>query len=86
MAKIQFIPVPSKQTLLFPSRLDEDIASDAPVRVIDQVLDKINIDGILKLYHVHGRNAFQPRMMLKIIICLYEQRAFLSSDRGTPQA
>ena len=76
MAKIQFIPVPSKQTLFFPSRLDEDIAADAPVRIIDQVLDKINIAGILKLYHVHGRNAFQPRMMLKIIIYAYMNNVY----------
>ena len=76
MAKIRFMPVPSKQTLLFPSRLDEDIAADAPVRIIDQVLDKINIDGILKLYHAEGRNPFQPRMMLKIIVYAYMNNVY----------
>ena len=63
MSKVQFIPNLSKEILLFPSRIDEDIADDAPVRIIDYVLDKIDISNILKLYHVKGRNAFYPRMM-----------------------
>ena len=71
MAKVQFIPNLSKEILLFPSRIDEDIADDAPVRIIDHVLDKIDISNILKLYHVKGRNAFYPRMMLKVIIYAY---------------
>ena len=68
MTKIQFISNLSKQTLLFPSRIDEDIADDAPVRIIDQVLENIDISRIVQLYHVHGRNAFHPRTMLKVII------------------
>lgn len=71
MSKVQFIPNLSKEILLFPSRIDEDIADDAPVRIIDYVLDKIDISNILKLYHVKGRNAFYPRMMLKVIIYAY---------------
>lgn len=54
MSKVQFIPNLSKEILLFPSRIDEDIADDAPVRIIDYVLDKIDISNILKLYHVKG--------------------------------
>ena len=50
MSKVQFIPNLSKEILLFPSRIDEDIADDAPVRIIDHVLDKIDISNILKLY------------------------------------
>ena len=52
----------SKQRIFgfFSSRIDEDIADDAPVRIIDHVLDKIDISNILKLYHVKGRNAFIP--------------------------
>ena len=71
MAKVQFIPNLSKEILLFPSRIDEDIADNAPVRIIDHVLDKIDISNILKLYHVKGRNAFYPHMMLKVIIYAY---------------
>ena len=71
MSKVQFIPNLSKEILLFPSRIDEDIADDAPVRIIDHVLDKIDISNILKLYHVKGRNAFYPRMMLKVLFYAY---------------
>ena len=72
MSKVQFIPNLSKEDPAFSfRRIDEDIADDAPVRIIDHVLDKIDISNILKLYHVKGRNAFYPRMMLKVIIYAY---------------
>ena len=76
MTKIQFISNLSKQTLLFPSRIDEDIADDAPVRIIDQVLENIDISRIVQLYHVHGRNAFHPRTMLKVIIYAYMNNVY----------
>ena len=76
MTKIQFISNLSKQTLLFPSRIDEDIPDDAPVRIIDQVLENIDISRIVQLYHVHGRNAFHPRTMLKVIIYAYMNNVY----------
>ncbi len=71
MAKVHFIPDMSKQSILFPSRIDENIPLNAPVRIIDQVLDQIDISRILSLYHVSGRSSFPPRMMLKVIIYAY---------------
>ncbi len=76
MAKVHFKSDISKQTLLFPSRLDQDIAPDAPVRVIDQVLDQIDITPIINLYHPKGCNAFHPRMMLKVVIYAYMNNVY----------
>lgn len=43
MSKVQFIPNLSKEILLFPSRIDEDIADDAPVRIIpNRSLEKVS--------------------------------------------
>ncbi len=66
----------SKQTILFPSRIDEDIASDAPVRIIDRVLDRLDLTRIIELYHSKGRNAFDPRMMLKVVIYAYMNNVY----------
>ncbi len=71
MSKLHFIPETSKQTLLFPSRLAADIPDNAPVRIIDRVLDRIDISRIVKRYHEKGRNAYYPRMMMKIVIYAY---------------
>lgn len=54
MSKVQFIPNLSKEILLFPSRIDEDIADDAPVRIIDKVLDKIDISNILPQFGIRN--------------------------------
>ena len=68
MAKVQFIPNLSKEILLFPSRIDEDIADDAPVRIIDHVLDKIDISNILKLYHYCPRDSFNISKSNNLIV------------------
>ena len=41
--KIHFRPYNPKQILLFPSRLDKDIAENDPVRVIDAVIDELKL-------------------------------------------
>ncbi len=35
MSKIHFSPYAPKQTILFPQRIDEDIAENNPVRMVD---------------------------------------------------
>lgn len=69
--KIHFRPYNPKQILLFPSRLDKDIAENDPVRVIDAVIDELKLDNFKKLYKETGRCPYHPKMMLKVIIYGY---------------
>ena len=69
--KLHFRPYNPKQTLLFPERLDKDIAEYAPVRVIDAVIDELKLDNFKKLYKETGRCAYHPKMMLKVIVYGY---------------
>ncbi|WP_075316832.1 hypothetical protein [Bacteroides togonis] len=39
MAKIHFRPYTPNQTVLFPQRIDEDIAENDPIRMVDAFLD-----------------------------------------------
>lgn len=48
--KIHFRPFNPKQILLFPERLDKDIAENDPVRVVDTVIDELKLDNFQKLY------------------------------------
>ncbi|MCH4183372.1 MAG: transposase, partial [Prevotella sp.] len=71
MAKIHFISYTPNQMVLFPQRIDEDIAENDPVRIINGIIDGLNLDNILKLYKESGRSPYHPRMMLKVIIYAY---------------
>jgi len=43
-AKIHFRDYNPKQTILFPQRLDKDIADNDPVRVVDAVIDNLKLE------------------------------------------
>lgn len=74
--KIHFRPYSNKQIVLFPQRIDEDIAGDAPVRVVDALIDGLDLGGFRKLYKEVGRSAYDPRMMLKAIIYGYMSNVY----------
>ena len=74
--KIHFRPYTNKQIVLFPQRIDEDIAEDAPVRVVDALIDGLDLSGFRKLYKEAGRSAYDPRMMLKAIIYGYMSNVY----------
>lgn len=57
--------------ILFPQRLDKDIAENDPVRVVDAVIDNLRLDNFRKLYKERGRSPYHPKMMLKVIIYGY---------------
>ncbi len=69
--KATFKPYNPDQLSLLPPSLDEMIPSNHVVRVVRDVIDKINIDSILKKYKGGGASSFHPKMMLKIIVYGY---------------
>ena len=71
MAKLHFRPYIPNQTVLFPQRIDENIASNDPVRIVNTVVDTLDLEGFNKLYKETGRCPYHPKMMLKVIIYAY---------------
>ena len=71
MAKIHFRPYNSNQTVLFPQRIDEDIAENDPVRMVNALVESLNLESFRKLYKECGRSPYHPRMMLKVILYAY---------------
>lgn len=69
--KLHFRDYNPKQLILFPERLDKDIAENDPVRVVDMVIDHLRLDNFKKLYKERGRSPYHPKMMLKAIIYGY---------------
>ena len=71
MSKIHFHPYTPNQLVLFPQRIDEDIAENDPVRLVSAIVDSLNLEAFRKLYKERGRSPYHPRMMLKVILYAY---------------
>lgn len=69
--KIHFRDYNPKQMILFPQRLDKDIAENDSVRVVDTVIDNLRLNNFKRLYKERGRSPYHPRMMLKAVIYGY---------------
>ena len=76
MAKIHFRPYTTKQILLFPQRIDENIADDDPVRLVNGLIDQLDLTSFRKLYKGYGRSPFHPQMMLKAVIYGYMNNVY----------
>ena len=70
-AKLHFREHINNQLVLFPERIDKDIAPDDPVRLVNAVVDSLDMGRIYSLYYDRGASPYHPRMMLKVIIYGY---------------
>lgn len=66
------------QMMLFPPSLDSMIAENHPVRVVNEVIDKIDISELLSTYKGGGSSSYHPRMLLKVVIYAYLKNTFSS--------
>ena len=78
MAKLAIKSDNRKQYLLLPPSLDELIPKNHLVRVVDAVIDHLDISDILATYRGGGNSAFHPRMMLKILVFAYLNNVYSS--------
>lgn len=69
--KLHFKSYTPNQLVLFPQRIDEDIAEDDPVRVVDTIVENLNLEDFKKLYRERGRSPYNPKMLLKVVIYAY---------------
>ena len=76
MAKIHYHPYTPNQLVLFPQRIDEDIAENDPVRIVNAIVDSLNLEAFKKLYKEKGRSPYHPRMMLKVILYAYMNNVY----------
>jgi transposase len=71
MAKPLFKALPLASPELFPVNIFERIPEQHPVRLISDVVDKLDISPITGEYKGGGTTAFAPRMMLKVLFYSY---------------
>ncbi len=59
------------ETLLLPPSLDEIISKTHVVRVVNDIIDRLDVSQILRNYKGGGSSCYNPRTMLKILIYAY---------------
>ena len=57
--------------LFFLLNPNDDIAENDPVRIVDAVVESLDLKEFKKLYRERGRCPYHPKMMLKIILYAY---------------
>lgn len=83
-SKVVFKDYNPNQNLLLPPSLDELIDDNHPVRVVNQVIDHIDIDPLIKKFKGGGTSSYHPRLLLKVLIYGYLTNQY--SSRKIEQA
>jgi transposase len=66
------------QIMLLPPSLEELIEVNHPVRVVSQVIDRIDVEPLLKQYKGGGTSSYSPRMLLKVLVYSYLNNLYSS--------
>src|SRR5476649_1514856 len=73
-----FKPYDQQQILAIPPTLEELIPASHPVRVVNEVINKLNIEPLLKAYHIRGSSSYHPLMLLKVLVYGYVTNIYSS--------
>jgi transposase len=76
--KVAFKETYQNQGMLLPPDLNDLVAPDHPVRIVNDVLERIDISDVLKLYKPGGTSSYQPRMLLKVLVFGYMNNIYSS--------
>ena len=75
---INFKDYNQQQNWLFPPSIEELIPSDHPVRVVNGVVEQLDLELLIKEYHRAGKPSYHPKMMLKVMIYAYMDNVYSS--------
>lgn len=67
-----------EQMLLLPPSLEELVADGHPVRVVNEIIDKIDINALLGAYNIKGCSCYHPKMLLKVLVFGYMSNIYSS--------
>jgi len=67
-----------QQAMLLPPSLEELISKEHPVRVVNEIIEKINLEPLLRQYKGGGTSSYHPKMLLKILVYGYVSNVYSS--------
>lgn len=76
--KLVFRGADQNQQMLFPPALEDFIPEDHPVRLVNKIVDSLDLDFVYKLYDPSGAAAYSPKIMIKILFFAYMQNIYSS--------
>lgn len=71
------------QILMLPPSLDELVPKEHPVRVVNDVINKINIQPLTEAYQSKGCSSYHPQMLLKVLVYGYVSNTYSSRKLET---
>src|SRR5690625_7528757 len=66
------------QNWLFPPSIQELSPQDHPVRIVNSVIEQIDIKPLLDTYSKEGHPSYHPKMMLKVMVYAYMDNIYSS--------
>jgi len=82
--KVVFKTYDQGQLSLLPPSYDDLVPSNHPVRIVNTIIDHIDISSLEKTYKGGGASSYHPRMLLKVLIYSYLRNTY--SSRKIEQA
>ncbi|SHM98829.1 transposase, IS4 family [Chitinophaga jiangningensis] len=76
--KVSFKPTFQNQVMLFPPDLNEMVSADHPVRIVDQIIDGIDLRVLVARYKAGGTSSYSPSMLLKVLVYAYMNNIYSS--------
>jgi transposase len=73
-----FKPYVMNQVALMPASYEEKIPADHLVRVVNEAVEKIDLNSLLAQYPGGGRSSYHPQMMLKVLVYAYAEKVYSS--------
>jgi transposase len=78
MANPTFKSYYQDQLMAFPPSLDELVPKTHTVRVVSDIINKINLDVLIDSYESKGRASYHPAMLLKVVVYGYINNIYSS--------
>jgi transposase len=64
--------------MMLPPNLEELIEANHPVRLVNQIIERIDIDPLVKKFKGGGTSSYHPRMLLKVLVYAYVTNIYSS--------
>lgn len=81
-SNVAFKDYNQKQIILLPPSLEELIEENHPVRVVNNVIDRIDLGPLLGSYKPGGTSVYHPKMLLKVLDYGYLSNIYSSQKNG----
>lgn len=75
---IRFKDYNQQQNWLFPPSIEELIPQNHPVRIVNGVIEQLDLNLLVEEYSKEGKPGYHPKMMLKVMVYAYMDNIYSS--------